>query len=103
MNTPVMQGAVYAGSGQSVQGSFKVKSFSQLAVAAAANTSGAIDSDIVLLVATDYYRLEIDGTADASSMIMPPGMIPLCITKGSTLSVIRLGADDSEISIIIPE
>lgn len=93
----------YQRSGNAVQGSFSYKSHSSLVVGGTENTSGPIKGGKVILSATDYYRIGINAPADNTSMIFGPGMIPLCIPEDATISVLRINAQDSEISLIIPE
>jgi len=103
MSTPVMKNVRYKDSCDSVQGSFKYKEHILLAVEDTQNTSSQIDSEIVILSASDYFRCEIGADATAASMMLPPGLTTMLIERGTTISVLRISAADSEISIIIPE
>src|SRR3990172_18215 len=97
-----ISGARYRESNASVQGSFKRRAHANYAITAVSISSPAIDNDIVLLSATDYYRCEVGGPATVASMILPPGLTPLVITKGQFISFLKLAAA-SEVSVIIPE
>lgn len=99
-----MAGGRYKDSGNAVQGSFAYKGHQNLTVGATASTSAPIPQTLVVLSATDYFRCAVNGTADATSMILPPGMTPLALPDGpTTISVLAISAQASEISIILPE
>ena len=102
MTTAVLQGARYLGTSDNLNGSFRFGSNIQLSVTNTATTSAGINSDVILLSATDYYRFAINATADATSPILPNTLVSLLWNKGDTLSVISVSGSNSELSIIIP-
>ena len=99
----VIEGGRYEGTSDNVNGSFRFGSNIQLAVTDVANTSAPIREQFIILSATDYYRFAINAPANATSPILPNTLIGLLWTPGDTLSVLRVGAANSELSIIIPK
>lgn len=99
-----MLGGRYRDTNTSTQGSFVYRGHQNVAITTTATDSAPITQELVLISATDYYRLAVNATADTSSMILPPGITPLVLPQGATtLSFLRIGAADSEASIILPE
>lgn len=97
-----MKGLQYAGNGNAVQDSFSYKAHENLAVSTSASTSAPIaDNDVVLsLLVGAHVRI---GTGDATTadMVLPSGIWPLVMKRGTTLSVIQLtGGQSGQASLI---
>ena len=85
-----------------VQGSFRIASSQNVSVGTVSNTSLPVNKDLVLISSPDYYRIHLNGAATVADPILPPGLLPLVINSGDTLSFIRIGAVDFELSLIVP-
>lgn len=99
-----MQGNKYLNSNDSVQLSFKYQSHENLAVGDVASTSTPIQSSEVLLSLIVAAHVKIgSGAATVADMVLPAGVWSLMITRGDTVSVIKLtGSDSGQASVIIP-
>ncbi|RLA59117.1 MAG: hypothetical protein DRQ89_14495 [Epsilonproteobacteria bacterium] len=100
----MMKGGRYRNSTDSVQGSFRPKSHQNIAVTnAASSSSSPLKEGVVLISSSDYYYLGIDSPADSTSILLPPGIIPLLVGEGEVLHFIAVGLDTFNVSLIITE
>ncbi len=99
-----MKGLTYNGSNNSVQFSFGTFSHENLAVSGVADTSNTLWVEEVVLSLTVGAHVRFgSGAATSADMVLPAGVWPLLIQKGTTISVIKLtGSDDGQASVIIP-
>ena len=102
MTTSVIKQAAYSNNLDSVQGTFKPKTYENLTITATESESSPVLEGLVLISANVYYRLEINAVADSSSMLLPPGVSSIIVEESDILHFISDGTNGS-ISIIIPE
>lgn len=82
--------------------SYKIASYQNILATTSNVTSAAIDSDIVIINADGDYRLEVNNTASAASVLLPSGKTTLLINRGDTLSFVRVSTPDVNLSVIVP-
>ena len=100
-----MKGLQYYGSGDSIQGSFKYVSHTNLAIAGTAATTSALNSQYIWLSLGVAAHVKIgSGSATTSDFVMPPGLWPMMVDRGDTISLIQLaGGSAGTGSVIIAE
>lgn len=99
-----MRGMKFKENNDSVQVSFKYSSHTNLAVSGTASTTPALNTTEVLISLTVAAHVKIGGTATTSDFVLPAGLWPILITKGTTVSVIQLsGGNAGQASVITPE
>lgn len=97
----VIEGAAYQDAGDAVYASYRYESHANYAVSVTQVTTPPIDSVLVLICCSSFYRFDVNKPATATSPMHPPGFQPLIIDRGDTLSFIAFDAD-CECSVIIP-
>ena len=101
MSSRNINGLRYLSTSDPVQGSFGVDSSFNIAVAAIAVDSAPINSEAIIVCATDYVRWDINQTATATSPIIPPGYTALLWNRNEFISFLQLN-NPSEVTVYIP-
>lgn len=101
--THPIDSAAYKGVGIPIQNSFRYKSHQNLDITAVAATSAVIDVDVFFLTLSVYAHVGLGHEATLADFVMPPGLWPMKVTPGTTISVLKAGTPDGVASLIIPQ
>lgn len=99
-----IKGITYAGATDPVQASWTYNGRHENLVAGVASSSSApIVSGEVIITCRDDIKLDVNQAATGASPIFLRGDHVLKLQRNDTISVLRIGAEDVEVTIKFPE